>query len=61
MQYNKRQARKAGFLARPRSGRTFLQSLRHYLIEFDSEYGRREVKPSANLSQFLVCSSFLPG
>lgn len=40
LQYNKRKARRAGKLVREKSGRTAVQSLVHYLIEFDSEYER---------------------
>lgn len=39
LQHHRRKAKKAGLLhQRERSGRTLPQSIRHYLIEFDSEY-----------------------
>lgn len=33
-----RKARKAGYAEKQRSGRSFLQSLKHYFIEFDSKF-----------------------
>jgi MFS family permease len=38
LQYNRRKAAKRGLLPKKeKSGRTFMQSLTHYLIEFDSK------------------------
>jgi len=40
LQFNLSKARKSGLLARPRSERTWLQSVKHYAIEFDSKSHR---------------------
>lgn len=41
--YAKRQAEKQGLLPKKvASGRTFLQSVKYYVVEFDSKFGSRE-------------------
>lgn len=64
LKFNLRKAKKEGVLAEEGSGRTWLQSIQHYAVDFDREFALVQIfcGPSADLpyKQSSVCSCSHP-